>query len=187
MIDVRAAGDAQLRAAADALTEAVRRVGIRFTAEGAEEGLAEGEFAVHQAWSGDILTARRYADDPQAAGALRYWSPPGPAKIVGCDLTAICARGRNPVLAHAFLDHLMRFDVAMDNFRWNGYQPPVQGATPDAFSDPGFPWHGAVPPDLRNAILTPEQFAQGQVLVGFGPSERARWLAQWKRVVAPSA
>ena len=44
--------------------------------------------------------------------------------IVGCDLTAICARGRNPVLAHAFLDHLMDVGVAMRNFRWNGYQPP---------------------------------------------------------------
>jgi spermidine/putrescine transport system substrate-binding protein len=186
LVEVRSADDADLRAAADALDEAVRTVDVRFTADGAEEGLPHGDFAVHQAWSGDVLTAPRYADDPAIGTSLGYWSPGGPARIVGCDLTAICARGRNPVLAHAFLDHLLRFDVAMANFAWNGYQPPVLGLRPESFADPSFPWHDAVPPNLVEAILTPEAFELGQMLVGFGPSERARWLAQWNRVV-PSA
>jgi spermidine/putrescine transport system substrate-binding protein len=186
IVDVRAADDEELRAAADALAEAVRRVGVRFTTDGAEEGLAAGEFVVHQAWSGDVLTARRYADDPGVVSELAYWSPPDRERIVGCDLTAICTRGRNPILAHAFLDHLLRFDVAMDNFSWNGYQPPLEGVSPESFADPSFPWRDAVPPNLGGAILSAEEFDRGQMLVGFGPSERARWLAQWNRVV-PSA
>jgi spermidine/putrescine transport system substrate-binding protein len=182
--DLRTASVEELRRAADALADAVRTSGVRFTVEGAEEGLPEGEFVVHQAWSGDVLTAPRYAEyDPAAvARTLRYWSPPGRAKVVGCDLTAICSGGRNPVLAHAFLNHLLAFDVAMDNFRWNGYQPPIDGATPEVFADPNFPWHDAVPQNLLDAVLTPEEFAAGQMLVGLGPSERAQWLAQWNRV-----
>ncbi len=186
--DVRSPTDTQLRAAADALGEAIRTVDVAFTDDGAQEGLPEGTFAAHQAWSGDVLTAPRYAaadGHPDVTPDLRYWSPPGPGKIVGCDLTAICAAGKHPALAHAFLNHLLDFEVAMDNFSWNGYQPPVQGITREAFADPTFPWRDAVPANLLDALITPEDFASGQMLVGFGPSERARWLAQWNRV-APS-
>ena len=186
--DLRDASDADLAAAAGFLTDAVASTNARFTDDGAEEGLPERTFAVHQAWSGDILTAPRYAaaegDDPtEVAAALRYWSPSEPARVVGLDLTAIGTRGRFPVAAHAFLDHLLRFDVALDNFAWNGYQVPMVGATREAFADPTFPWHDAVPANLRDAIVSEDEFARGQMLVGFGPSQDARWLAQWSRVV----
>ena len=186
--DLRAATSDQLTAAGNFLADAVARTNARFTDDGAEEGLPERTFAVHQAWSGDILTAPRYAardgDNPaEVAAALRYWSPSEPSRVVGLDLTAICARGRNPVAAHAFLDHLLRFDVALDNFAWNGYQVPMEGATREAFADPSFRWHSAVPANLRDAIVSEDEFAQGQMLVGFGPSQDAAWLAQWSRVV----
>jgi spermidine/putrescine transport system substrate-binding protein len=188
--DVRAATEADLATAARALEDAVRAAGLRFTVDGAREGLSEATFAAHQAWSGDILSAPRYVREEDGATEaadvareLRYWSPPGATKVVGCDLTAVCARGRNPVLAHAFLDHLLRFDVALDNFTWNGYQVPMQGADQAAFADPSFPWHDAVPATLLPTLLTPEAFAGGQWLVGFAPSERAAWLDQWNRVV----
>lgn len=184
VVDLHAATQDDLVAASDALTEAVRVTALRFTHEGAEEGLPEGAFAVHQAWSGDVLTAPRYAETDRRtiSRTLRYWSPSGSRKVVGVDLTAVAARGRNPVLAHAFLNHLLAFDVAMDNFSWNGYQPPIEGATREAFSDASFPWRDAVPQNLIETILTPQEFDAGQMLVGFGPTERARWLAQWNRV-----
>jgi len=186
--DLTAATSDQLTAAGNFLADAVATTDVRFTDDGAEEGLPEKTFAVHQAWSGDILTAPRYAaadgDNPaEVAAALRYWSPSEPARVVGLDLTAICAKGRNPVAAHAFLDHLLRFDVALDNFAWNGYQVPMEGATREAFADPSFRWHDAVPANLRDAIVSEEEFAAGQMLVGFGPSQDAAWLAQWSRVV----
>jgi spermidine/putrescine transport system substrate-binding protein len=186
--DLTAATTDQLTAAGDFLADAVATTDARFTDDGAEEGLPEKTFAVHQAWSGDILTAPRYAaaegDNPgEVAAALRYWSPSEPARVVGLDLTSICAKGRNPVAAHAFLDHLLRFDVALDNFAWNGYQVPMEGATREAFADPTFRWHTAVPANLRDAIVSETDFAQGQMLVGFGPSQDAAWLAQWSRVV----
>jgi spermidine/putrescine transport system substrate-binding protein len=188
VVDLRDATDAQLAAAGDFLGQAIERTDARFTYDGAEEGLPERRFAVHQAWSGDILTAPRYAaeegDDPrEVAAALRYWSPAGPQRVVGIDLTAIGARGRYPIAAHAFLDHLLRFDVALDNFAWNGYQVPMVGATREAFADPSFPWHDAIPANLLDAVVSEDEFAAGQMLVGFGPAEDARWQAQWSRVV----
>jgi spermidine/putrescine transport system substrate-binding protein len=185
--DVRDASDHDLSMAADMLSEGVRGAGVHFTLDGAQEGLPTGVFVAHQAWSGDVLSAPRYAADHgmdrDAVGrTLGYWSPDGATKVVGCDLTAVCAAGRNPVLAHAFLDHLLAFDVALDNFTWNGYQVPMEGASRDEFRDPGFPWHDAVPETLLSTLLTPQEIATGQWLVGFGPSERARWLDQWKRV-----
>jgi spermidine/putrescine transport system substrate-binding protein len=186
--DLRDATDEELATAAGFLSDAVATAQARFTDDGAEEGLPEGTFAVHQAWSGDILTAPRYAasegEDPhEVAAELRYWSPSEPARVVGLDLTAIGARGRHPVAAHAFLDHLLRFDVALDNFAWNGYQVAILGATREAFADPEFPWHHAVPANLRDAIVSEDEFSAGQMLVGFGPSQDARWLDQWSRVV----
>ena len=82
-----------------------------------------------------------------------------------------------------FLDHLLRFDVAMDNFAWNGYQVPMREAPAEAFDDPAFPWRDIVPVHLRDALVDEASFAAGRMLVGFGPSEDARWRDQWSRVV----
>ena len=186
--DLAAATDADLAAAAAFLDEAVLATRARFTLDGVQEGLTEAAFAVHQAWSGDILTAPRYAayereDAGEVAAALRFRPPAGAAQVVGLDLTAIAATGRFPVAAHAFLDHLLRLEVAMDNFAWNGYQVPMREAAPEAFEDPAFRWADVVPPTLRTALVSEGSFASGQMLVGFGPSEEARWLDQWRRVV----
>ena len=183
--DVRTATDAQLDAAVGSLADAVALTHVRFTNDGVEEGLPEGAFAAHQAWSGDVLSAPGYAaaeGDFDLGAKLRFWSPPGPEKIVGCDLMAVCARGRHPELAHAFLNHLLDTRVGVENFCWNGYQPPLEGVTPQAFAAPDSPWHMEVPPNLISTLLDNGTFADAQMLVGFGPSERARWLDYWKRL-----
>jgi spermidine/putrescine transport system substrate-binding protein len=183
--DVRAATDRELDAAASALSDAVAITDVRFTNDGVEEGLPEGDFAAHQAWSGDVLSAPGYAaaeGDFDLGEKLRFWSPPGPEKIVGCDLMAVCERGHHPGLAHKFLNHLLDTRVGVDNFCWNGYQPPLEGVTRKAFAEPDSPWHMEVPPNLLGTLLDNDSFTEAQMLVGFGPSERARWLDYWKRV-----
>jgi spermidine/putrescine transport system substrate-binding protein len=183
--DVRAAPDGQLDAATRALADAVATTGVRFTNDGVEEGLPEGEFAAHQAWSGDVLAAPHYAaaeGDADVESRLRFWSPAGPEKIVGCDLMAVCERGLHPDLAHAFLNHLLDTQVAVENFCWNGYQPPLEGVTREAFTGPDPRFGMELSPNLLDALLDDASFADAQMLVGFGPSERARWLDYWKRV-----
>ena len=69
----------------------------------------------------------------------------------------------------------------MENFCWNGYQPPLQGH-PRGVRGARLPWHMEVPPNLLATLLDNGSFADAQMLVGFAPSDRARWLDYWKRV-----
>jgi spermidine/putrescine transport system substrate-binding protein len=154
--------------AVDDLVALADAVDVEVSAEGAYHELQTGEYALQQSWSGDLLSAKRFgAVAAEDAGLVAYMWPRG--GIVGCDLTAICARGRNPVLAHAFLDHLMDVGVAMRNFRWNGYQPPVGDETP------------AVPGYLRDAILHPDDLTGGRFLQPLEPEADARWRVGWQR------
>ena len=156
--------------AVDDLIALANDVDVEISAEGAYEELQTGEYALQQAWSGDILSAKRFgaaaADD---AGLVAYTWPRG--GVVGCDLTSICAKGRNPVLAHAFLDHLLEVRVAFENFHWNGYQPPVGDEPP------------VVPSYLQDAILRPGDLTEGRFLRPLGPEADARWRVGWQRVL----
>jgi spermidine/putrescine transport system substrate-binding protein len=154
--------------AVDDLIVLAEGVDVEVSAEGAYHELQTGEYAFQQSWSGDLLSAKRFgAAAAGAAGLVAYMWPRG--GIVGCDLTAICARGRNPALAHAFVDHLLDVGVALDNFRWNGYQPPV-GDEPLA-----------VPAYLGDAILHPDDLTEGRFLRPLGPDADARWRVGWQR------
>ena len=166
--DPNAVGERAVARAVDDLVALAEGVHVEVSDEGAYHELQTGDYALQQSWSGDLLSAKRFgtvaADD---AGLVAYTWPCG--GIVGCDLTAICARGRNPVLAHAFLDHLMDVGVAMRNFDWNGYQPPVGDEPP------------AVAGYLRDAILHPDDLTEGRFLRPLGPEADARWRVGWQR------
>jgi len=66
--------------------------------------------------------------------------------------------------------------VAMANFRWNGYQPPVGDEPP-----PG------VPAALSTAILTPDDLDEGRFLRPLEPQADARWRIGWQRFLAARA
>ena len=166
--DPNTGDEGAIERAVDDLVALAQDVDVEVSAEGAYDELQTGEYAFQQSWSGDLLSAKRFgavaADD---AGRVAYTWPRG--GIVGCDLTAICAEGRNPVLAHAFLDHLLDVRVALENFRWNGYQPPVGDEPPP------------VPAHLRDAILHPNDLTEGWFLRPLGAEADARWRVGWQR------
>jgi spermidine/putrescine transport system substrate-binding protein len=166
--DPNSAQPAVLDRAVDDLVAMAEAVEVEVSAEGAYQELQTGEYAIQQSWSGDLLSAKRFgsyaADD---AGDVAFTWPAG--GIVGCDLTAICARGRNPALAHAFVDHLLDVGVAMSNFRWNGYQPPVGDEPPPA------------PAYLGDAILAPDDLTSGRFLRPLAPEVDALWRTGWTR------
>lgn len=180
--DLNGADPAALSRAADELIGFARGNGLRISEDGDYQGLATGEFAVHQAWSGDILAARRFGGADPAATDQRlsyWWKPDG--GVVGCDLLAVTATGQNPVLAHLFLNHLLDLDVAMRNFAWNGYQPPLIGASIEAFASDR--WGRAVPAHLLDTtIVTPERYAAGASLAPLSPAADSAWIAEWRRV-----
>jgi spermidine/putrescine transport system substrate-binding protein len=172
--DVNTGDPSALAAAADALIQAAHRNGVELGDDGAYKGIPEGEFTLHQSWSGDILSANegtKYADTAPLIGF--HWPPAG---VVGVDLTGILANGSNPRLAHAFVDFLMDPEVAWENYSWNGYQPPVtmphgsQAAT----------WK----PPVAGLTLRPSDLDTGQWLLPLEPSSDAVWHQAWERVRA---
>jgi spermidine/putrescine transport system substrate-binding protein len=176
-------GDASALARAGAAIGEAVEAGARITQDGTYEALPDARVVAHQAWSGDVLTALTYEGrDPVETGrTLAYWWPMDGTGWVGCDLTAICARGRNPVLAHAFVDHLLDERIAFANFRWNGYQPPLEAITRER-ALAGYPGLAAM--DHHCTILSPEDFAAGQLLHELDPRTDARWLDAWQDAVA---
>jgi spermidine/putrescine-binding protein len=150
------------------------------SADGPYEELQTGYYAIQQAWSGDVLAAKRFGPgtDRTLAETGFLWPPGG---VVGCDLTAVCARGEHPRLAHAFLDFLLEEEVALDNFAWNGYQPPVASAVPPSFADPAFRWSSVVPRHLLGAILAPEDLTAGRFLRPLSAPDEAVWQRGWRR------
>ena len=182
--DVNTSDSAALAKAADELISFTHDNGLQITADGDYEGLARGRFAVHQAWSGDILAAARFGgEDPATTDArMAYWWMQD-GGVVGCDLLGVLSTGRHPVLAHLFLDHLLDLNVAMRNFAWNGYQPPLTGATTEAFASAK--WGRAVPAHLLGTtILSPEAYDRGAKLAPLEPVADAAWIGQWQRVQA---
>ena len=180
--DPNAPTDDELDRAVEDLIELANVVDLEVSADGPYEELQTGEYAIQQAWSGDVLAAKRFGPgtDRTLADTGFVWPSGG---VVGCDLTAVCAGGENPVLAHAFLDFLLEEDVALDNFAWNGYQPPVASAVRSSFADPSFPWSDVVPAHLLDAILSPEDLATGRFLEPLPPAIEARWQSGWQRFV----
>ena len=197
--DLRDATDGELAAAGDFLEEAVRVAGARFTDDGVIEGLPERTFAAHQAWSGDILTAPRYA----AGGGYGYGgstgTPLAPTPRRPPPRSATGRRAAPSGSSVSISPPSRRADATRS--RPTRSSTTCCSSTSPSTTSPGtatrcrwtarrarrsptrrFPWHGAVPANLLDAIVSEEDFAAGQMLVGFGPSEDAAWRAQWSRV-----
>ncbi len=180
--DVNTADRAALDSAAADLMSMGDVTAPTATYEGAYEGLPEGEFAVHQAWSGDMIYGAFYAkEDGDDFKHLRYWWPGDGRGVIGVDLMAVPTQGKNPVLAHLFLNHLLDYEVAMDNFSWNGYQPPLEGTAPQDFA--GSRWSKLVPPALTNTLARPQDLETGSMLLGLDPSTDQMWKEAWERKV----
>jgi spermidine/putrescine transport system substrate-binding protein len=166
-----------LTAAVDDLIGMRAAVDVEVSAEGAYHELQSGDYAVQQSWSGDLLSAKRFGVTGPNPDAIAFTWPAG--GVVGCDLTAICARGRSPVLAHAFVNHLLDEGIALRNFAWNGYQPPVGAAEPSSLF--ASRWSSIVPDNLRETILRPDDLVNGRFLVPLAPEVDARWRVGWER------
>jgi spermidine/putrescine transport system substrate-binding protein len=82
--------------------------------------------------------------------------------------------GRNPVLAHHFLNFLLDFDMAMLNLEWNGYQPPQVRIDPALLVKQGF-----IPAKLTPAVVRQEYFETGFRAVQLDPEVDKAWHSVW--------
>ena len=98
----------------------------RIPYDAAYNKLPKDKFSLMTAWSGDIVAGWGYAPPytEQAYEAIGYWFPADRKGPIDNDLIAIPKNAEHPALAHEFINFWISFRHAMDNFSWNGYQPP---------------------------------------------------------------
>jgi spermidine/putrescine transport system substrate-binding protein len=141
--------------------------------------LPAGQLDLAQMWSGDVVNAQYYLPKGVGPEVLAYWYPPDGRGMVDNDLMVILAQGKNPVLAHHFLDFMLDPDNALDNFGYVGYQPPQTSLDAASMVKDGY-----VPANLDTAIVKPEWFAEGYRLLELPPAADAAWHQVWQRFKA---
>jgi len=181
--DPSQATEAELTAAGDALVELIDLVDIRYRIDGSYSGLPEGIYAIHQAWSGDLINSQYYWPGGVDEGTTRYlW----PAKsdgstthgAISSDTMTVLKGSENPVLAHMFLEFMLDEANALKNFEYVGYQPPQNGLSADYLVS-----EELLLPHLAPALVTPEDFELDTAWVQ-GPLDadtEAQWVEQWNR------
>jgi len=179
--DINGDKSGDLDAATDNLVELTDLVDIRYTIDGAYAKLPEGVFGIHHAWSGDMVNAPYYMPKGGDPSVLRYvWPPKAQGEsggYVGNDNLAVLNGAEHPVLAHMFLNFMLDNEVAIKNFGWNAYQPPINALKPDKLVS-----NGTIRENLASTVIEQDEFGMGQTPEQLTPEQDRRWLEAWSRV-----
>jgi putrescine transport system substrate-binding protein len=104
------------------------------------DALANGEICVAVGWSGDILQARDRAEEAGQGVVIKY-EVPKEGTIIWFDMYAIPADAPHPNNAHAFINFMMKPEVAAANSNFVHYATGNAAAIPlldpDVRDDPG--------------------------------------------------
>jgi len=133
-----------------------------------------------QAWSGDAFNMLSYMPAGQSPDVLRYWFPSDPTKgEVDNDLLVMLRMTKNPVMTQMFLNHMLDYTIAFNNFMFTGYQPPQTKIVPSKLvSD------GTIPANLATVVVEESLFSKGQRLLELPPAVDAQWQAIWQQFKA---
>jgi spermidine/putrescine-binding protein len=150
--------------------------------------LSEAKYALHQAWSGDIISTPWYTPNPaEENGLIRYYWPArdGFGGVYDNDMLSIPKGAANPVLAHHFINYMLDNDHSMKNFSWTGYQAPLVALDAEDFIANGWPSLPDVTfsvdyeghwDNLLNAIVTDEDVQIGDRFVGLPLDQETLWV-----------
>jgi len=105
--------------AADLVTK-IRPNVAKFHSSEYLNALASGEICLVLGWSGDIKQAQKRAAEAKAGIEVGYAIPKGGAQMF-FDNFAIPKDAPHPAEAHAFIDYMLRADVAAKNSNFLGY------------------------------------------------------------------
>jgi len=145
--DPNSQSEEDLKAAEDALL-AIRPYIRTIHSSQYIEDLANGEICLAVGYSGDMLQARDRAEEAGTGADVRF-SIPKEGALMWFDMLAIPADARHPLNAHAFINYLLRPEVAAANANFVNYATANTAAMPmlneDLRNDPGiFP-----PPEVK--------------------------------------
>lgn len=141
------------------------------------EQIAAGNRDIALCWSGDMLAGQQYLPEDTGVEVLGFWYPQ--TTITANDFFCVPRESSKPVLAHAFINHLLDVDNALANQSFVGYQPALEALTAEKLVEAG-----AIPESLLSALVSPETYASGKRLVSLTPEADALWLEQWTRFTA---
>jgi spermidine/putrescine transport system substrate-binding protein len=141
--------------------------------------LPSGRFSLAHVWSGDAINMPYYLPKGTDPGILRYWFPQDGKGPINNDLVVMLRSGKNPVLSHLFLDHLLDPDVALANLSSTGYQPPQNTLTADKLIKDEY-----IPANLKTAAVRPGDFGKGYRELELPPAVDAQWHDVWQRFKA---
>jgi spermidine/putrescine transport system substrate-binding protein len=176
--DVNTSDPEQINAAGDALLEMTDAVGVK-VGGATYQALAEGSAVLIGDWGGDLNYARYYLPKGTSPDVLGFYWPPG--GVVGNDTMVISSQAKNPVLAHVLIDFLYDRENALENFSYEGFQPPLSGIERDEWLS-----RGNIPPSLSATIVEPEDFDPGksQQLGGLRPEVEQLYQDAWAKFTA---
>jgi spermidine/putrescine transport system substrate-binding protein len=134
--DLNTGNDADLETVRTDLLAMIDAVDPRIAYDASYNKLQNDKFSVTTAWSGDVVAGWEYAAPytQTAYEGFGYWFPEDRKGPIDNDLIAIPKSAEHPRLAHEFINFWLSFRHAMDNFSWNGYQPPQTQANVDALT-----------------------------------------------------
>jgi spermidine/putrescine transport system substrate-binding protein len=176
--DYNSTDPAELIAATDELIKLIDLVNVE-VGPGDYQKLAEGTSHVRYSWSGNMNYAQWYLPKGTDVSVLGFYYPPTGGWEVGNDTIVISKDAQSPVLAHLFIDFLLRKDVALTNFGYEGFQPPLLGVDRQEFLDAGY-----IPPNLENTLVTQDDFAAGVPVAPLSPEDDTLYQDQWARFKA---
>ena len=118
-LDPNTTQQAELEKAADLLIK-IRPSVRKFNSSEYLNALASGEICLIVGWSGDIKQAQKRAAEAKGGVEVGYVIPKGGAQMF-FDNFAIPKDAKNVAEAHAFIDYMLRPDVAAKNSNFLGY------------------------------------------------------------------
>ena len=182
--DLNTGDPAVINAWRDDLVEAIQTVGSKYDVNDYVD-MPEGRSYVHGSWSGDLISVQYYYPSWSPKDMIRYWYPETGAGMIGNDTNAVLASGKNPVLAHNFLNYMLDFDNACINFMWNGYPSPLAKITSPSMLVKGSKdaiQYAVAPPGLENAIPQESDFIRGAENLELTPEVDNLWKDAWEVV-----
>ena len=141
--------------------------------------LPSGQLGISQMWSGDVVNAQYYLPKGQSVDVLRYWFPDDGIGLVDNDLMMVLSGGKNPVLAHLFLEHMLDEKNSLKNFGYIGYQPPQNAINTDQLVADGY-----LPENLATAAVREEWFDVAHRLLELTVANDAAWHQVWQQFKA---
>ena len=149
-------------------------VGVKVTINGYQT-VPEGKLWLAQDWTGDqIAAALYYMPKGVKPDVLSYWKAPIAAPAAN-DLISVLSTGKNPVLAHAFLNFMLDETNAYHNFAdFNGYQPPQ-----NALDFTTLQKKLALPDSVAPALMQRDDFKTGLTFQTLTPDGKALWDKAW--------